>query len=118
MKNNPVIISLLVGLVVVLVVAGVSILVKMNALSGTYKQELAKSISLEKTIEDLKGDNGKLQKNIDGLKEQISNLQAESAKLNDTIHSMNAENLRLQNLNKKLEDNLKEELMSKKLQEG
>ena len=101
MKDNPLIISLLIGLIVILVIAGVSLLVKMNVLSGVYKQELAKNISLEKNIEDLKAENGNLAKEIGQLNNKIGDLKEENAKT--------------EKLKDKLEENLKEELMKQKL---
>ena len=100
MKDNPLIISLLIDLIVVLVIAGVSLLVKMNSLSGVYKQELAKNISLEKNIEDLKTKNS-------GLTEEIE-------QLNDKIEELKEENAKIERLKDKLEENLKEELMKPK----
>ncbi len=104
MKDNPLIISLLIGLIVVLVVAGVSLLVKINTLSNAYKQELAKNISSEKTIEDLKGEKSDLTEKIDELNTKIEELKKENAKLEE--------------FKKKLEENLKDELMKNKLNEG
>lgn len=101
MKDNPLIISLLIGLIVILVIAGVSLLVKMNALSGVYKQGLAKNISLEKNIEDLRVENS-------GLAEDIE-------QLNDKIEYLKEENEKTEKLKDKLEENLKEELMKQKL---
>ncbi len=101
MKDNPLIISLLIGLIVVLVIAGVSLLVKMNSLSGVYKQELAKNISLAKNIEDLKSDN--------------SDLAGDIEQLNDKIEDLKEENVKIEKLKDKLEENLKEELMKQKL---
>ncbi|MDD3296902.1 MAG: hypothetical protein PHU64_06025 [Candidatus Omnitrophica bacterium] len=103
MKDSPLIISLLIGLIVVLVIAGVSVLAKMNSLSVVYKQQLAKNIGHEKTIEDLKTDNSALAKNISQLDAQMKTLQSEHEKLTK--------------LKEKLEENLKEELMRKKLGE-
>ncbi len=100
MKDNPLIISLLIGLIVVLVIAGVSLLVKMNTLSGVYKKELAKNISLEKSIEDLKGENSDLSGKVDQLNAQIGELKDENAKI--------------ERLKERLEENLKEELMKQK----
>jgi len=101
MKDNPLIISLLIGLIVILVIAGVSLLVKMNSLSGVYKQELAKNISLEKNTEDLKAKN--------------SDLVGEIGQLNDKIEELKLEKEKTEKLKDKLEENLKEELMKQKL---
>lgn len=101
MKDNPLIISLLIGLIVILVIAGVSLLVKMNVLSGVYKQELAKNISLEKNAEDLKAEN--------------SSLAGEVGQLNDAIKDLEEENIKIERLKEKLEENLKDELMKQKV---
>jgi len=101
MKDNPLIISLLIGLIVVLVIAGVSLLVKMNVLSGVYKQELAKNISLEKNAEDIKAEN--------------IVLAGEITKLNLTIEDLKEENTKIERLKERLEENLKEELMKQKV---
>ncbi|MCK4912806.1 MAG: hypothetical protein KAS05_03685 [Candidatus Omnitrophica bacterium] len=101
MKDNPLIISLLIGLIVILVIAGVSLLVKMNVLSGVYKQELAKNISLEKNAEDLKAEN--------------SSLAGEVGQLNNTIKDLEEENIKIERLKEKLEENLKDELMKQKV---
>jgi len=101
MKDNPLIISLLIGLIVVLVIAGVSLLVKLNGLSGVYKQELAKNISLEKNSEDLKAKNSDLADEVNQLKLEVKDLKEE--------------NLKVEKLKDKLEESLKEELMKQKL---
>jgi uncharacterized protein YlxW (UPF0749 family) len=113
MKDSPLIISLLIGLIVVLVIAGVSILVKMNSLSGVYKKELAKNISLEKKMEDMQAENTALKKNIEALNVQITTIKEESAK---EIQGLKDECAKLKMLKDKLEDNLKDELMKQKLE--
>ncbi|MCF7908860.1 MAG: hypothetical protein K9L86_08340 [Candidatus Omnitrophica bacterium] len=110
MKDSPLIISLLIGLIVVLVIAGVSILVKMNSLSSEYKKQLAKNISCEKATEDLKKTIETIQGDNDKLKEDIT-------LLNVQLESLSLENSKLEKLKDKLEDNLKEELMRQKLGE-
>ena len=107
MKDSPLIISLLIGLIVVLVIAGVSILVKMNSLSGEYKKQLAKNISCEKATEDLKN-------NLEALQGENSKLKEDISLLNVQVESLGQENVKLEKLKDKLEDNLKEELMKPK----
>ena len=101
MKDNPLIISLLIGLIVILVIAGVSLLVKMNSLSGVYKKTLAKNISLEKNKEDLKSENS-------DLSEKVSRMEAE-------IKDLKEENIKVEKLKERLEENLKEELIKRKI---
>ena len=101
MKDNPLIISLLIGLVVILVIAGVSLLVKMNSLSGVYKKTLAKNISLEKNIEDLKSENSDLSGKINRVEAEVKGLKEE--------------NVKIEKLKERLEENLKEELIKQKI---
>ena len=103
MKDSPLIIGLLVGLIVVLVIAGVSLLTKMNSLSAVYKQELARNIGLDETIEGLRSNNSNLKKNVGELEVEVEGLKEE--------------NLKLEKLKDKLEENLKDELMKQKLYE-
>ncbi|MCF7873858.1 MAG: hypothetical protein K9L84_03875 [Candidatus Omnitrophica bacterium] len=100
MKNNVWIISLLVGLVVVLVIGGVSLLVKVNSLSKEYKQESAKNISLEKTIEDLK------EEKID-LQEKAEQLNAQNISLSKTVDDLKQENNQFSSQVKQLEEKVK-----------
>ncbi|MCF7916532.1 MAG: hypothetical protein K9L61_01995 [Candidatus Omnitrophica bacterium] len=88
MKNNVWIISLLVGLVVILVIGGVSLLVKINSLSKEYKQESARNISLEKTIEDLKAE-------IEEKEEAKQQLNAQNISLSNTVDQLKKENVKL-----------------------
>lgn len=121
MKDNPLIISLLIGLIVLLVIAGVSLLVQMNSLSATYKKEVAKNISLEKAVEDLKGENSQLTKDINEIKSKVAESmeknrqalkEAEDKNL-DKIKELEDRNAKLEKLNEKLEEDLKEELMKR-----
>jgi len=121
MKNSPFIVSLLIGLIVVLVIGGVSLLAKINSLSVVYKKELAENINSAKNLEDLKTENDSLKKGISQLNAQIGNteesakqlevLKNESVKQAKQIESLKAENRRLASVNKNLENNLKAELM-------
>jgi peptidoglycan hydrolase CwlO-like protein len=100
MRNNPFATSLLIGLIVILIIAGVSLLVKMNALRDDYKKENAKKMSLEKKIEELKAEG-------DGLKETIG-------QLNSQVEELELENTKLNKLKDKLEESLKDELIKDK----
>ena len=113
MKDNPLIISLLIGLIVILVIAGVSLLVKTKSLSEAYKESSAKNINLEKDIETIKTENNAFDQTVAALNNQIKELKdGYEAK----ITALKEENLRLETFKEKLEDNLKDELMKQKLQ--
>ena len=126
MKDNPLIVGLLIALIVILVIAGVSLLVKTNDLSSLYKKEVANKISYEKDIEDLKVENVGLIKNIKNLDIKIENLELEASKQIEIINEENSKKIdalkedysKLEKLKEKLEDNLKDELMKQQLQES
>ena len=114
MKNNPLIVSLLTGLIVVLVIAGVSLLVKNKSLSELYKQAFSKSISLEREIEDIRSLNAGLSKQTQDLQKQIQQLTQD---YEQKIAVLQEDKLRLEKLKERLEENLKDELMKQKLVE-
>ena len=110
MRDKPLVVSLLVGLVVVLIIGGVSVLVKMNSVSGEYKKKVAQGISFQKTIEELRRENSNLNDDNEELKEEI-------ASLNNKIAELNTELAKTVELKNKLEEALKDELIDKKLKE-
>lgn len=110
MKDSPLIISLLIGLIVVLVIAGVSILVKTNSLSSEYKKQVARNISCDKSLEDTK-------ETVTSLNSENTKLKEEIALLGAQVKSLEEENAKLEKLKEKLEENLKDELMKHKLGE-
>ena len=112
MRNNPFLIGLLIGLIVILLIGGVSLLVEMNNLRGNYKKENAKKMVLEKAIEELKEEKGSLESAIDTLNTQLANTAAE---FKSQIEELNLENLKLEKLKDKLEESLKDELMKGEL---
>tara|TARA_Y100000031_G_C8146461_1_gene350211 strand:- start:114 stop:461 length:348 start_codon:yes stop_codon:yes gene_type:complete len=114
MRDNPLIVSLLIGLIVVLVIAGVSLLVKMNTLDRMHKEASAKSIGLEKTIQELKAEKSGLLNTIKGLKKDFKDAKAE---YETNILELKEENLKLEKLKEKLEDNLKDELTKQKIEQ-
>ncbi|MFA5337244.1 MAG: hypothetical protein WC330_02795 [Candidatus Omnitrophota bacterium] len=104
MKDKPLILSLLVGLIMVLVVAGVSLLVKINSLSS-FREELAKkNMNLEKTIEDLKAENNAVSDKNKTLIDDVN-------KANEKVNELKTELTKLEKLKDKLEDNLADELI-------
>ena len=85
MNERPLVFSLLIGLIVVLVVAGVSLSVQINRQSEVYKKEVAKSISLQKDVEAAKSTTGDLTR-------QIESLRGENDALKSTVASVTSEN--------------------------
>jgi len=107
MKDKPLILSLLVGLIMVLVVASVSFLVQINSLSG-HRDDLAKkNMALEKKVEELKAENVVLSEKNKGVTDELGSTKVKMDELKIEI-------ARLEKLKEKLEDNLKDELMKTK----
>lgn len=78
MRGSPLIIGLLVGLIVILVISGVSLSVKMNSLSSERDKQLAEKRNCEVIAEDLKVENRNLLRTIEELNLQIVALQREN----------------------------------------
>ncbi len=108
MKDNPLIVSLLIGLIVVLLIGGVSLSFGLTKAQDAYKKEVAKNISSEKTIEDMKQEKSDLEDGLGRLNVQIEDLSTQ-------IRELKEENLKLETLKDRIEENLKEELMKQKL---
>ncbi|UCD14829.1 MAG: hypothetical protein JSV34_03655 [Candidatus Omnitrophota bacterium] len=117
MGDKPLIISLLVGLIVVLVIAGVSLLVRVKSLNDIYKKELSTNMSFQKTIESLKEEISSLKEENGSLKNDNGNLKKDIVQLNFQIEGLNGEMAKLEKLKDKLEENLKDELMKRELKE-
>ena len=113
MKDKPLIVSLLFGFIVVLVIAAVSLLVKINSLDEDYKKEVAKGMSFQKSIEDLKSENTLVKKENENLKAEKLAVDNKITNLNAQVDSMNVEMTKLKMLKDKLEENLKDELIKK-----
>jgi len=104
MKDKPLILSLLVGLIMVLVIAGVSLLVRINALSGSERKSQAEKMAIESELENLKKDNTTLTDKNKGLVDDL-------AKANTKTEELKTELAKLEKLKDKLEENLKDELI-------
>lgn len=111
MSDKPLIVSLLIGLIVILVIGGVSLLVKMNSLSDLYKKELAKNMTLQKTIETFKEEKTKSNEEKVSWKEENGRLKDDIVKMNAQIVDLNKQlaQAQVQEI-KKPEENLKEEV--------
>lgn len=111
MSDRPLIVSLLIGLIVVLVIAGVSLLVNKNSLHDTYKKELSKNMSLQKETENLKTERDMIKKNNESLQNENSELKKNIVQLNFQMEGLKSELAKVEKLKDKLEENLKEELV-------
>jgi uncharacterized coiled-coil DUF342 family protein len=89
-----------------LLIAGVSLLVRTNALSEEKQAVIANGIKVQKTNEDLKTENDGLKKERESLKEDIGK---HAAKIDELKNDLSG----LTKLKEKLEEDLKDELMKK-----
>ncbi|MFA5271172.1 MAG: hypothetical protein WC412_02375 [Candidatus Omnitrophota bacterium] len=106
MKDKPLILSLLVGLIMVLVIAGVSLLVRINALSGSERKSQAEKMAIEAEFDNLKKENSSLTEKNKGLVDGL-------AQANTKVEEYKTELAKLEMLKDKLEENLKDELIKK-----
>lgn len=110
MSERPLIISLLIGLIVVLVIGGVSLLVRMNSLDNIYKKEISKNMSLQEDVESLQEENA-------SLKEEKAGFKKDSAQFKTKVDELTKEAASLELLKDKLEENLKEALSAAEVKE-
>lgn len=89
MSDKPLIVSLLIGLIVILVIGGVSLLVKMNSLSDLYKKGLAENMTQQKTIETFKEEKTMLNEEKTSLKEENGRLKDDVVKMSAQIGDLN-----------------------------
>ena len=110
MKDKPLILSLLVGLIMVLVIASVSFLVQINSLSGHRDDLVKKNMALEKKLEESKVENASLLEKNKGVSNELNGVK-------EKMDELKTEVIKLEKLKEKLEDNLKDELIKQDVKE-
>jgi len=108
MKDNPLFVGLVAAFLVVVSIAAVSFLVKMNSYSEAYKKESSRNMSLQEQLETVKAENAALKTKSSELKYEVD---SSGAKIKDLKNEVAG----LEKLKQKLEENLKEELVKKEL---
>lgn len=109
MKNSPVIIGLIAGLIIVLLIGGVTLQVQVNRVSNDYKSEKMRADGLQKAFNDMKLEN-------EGLKGVNASLQEQVGKLDQKAKDLALEITKMEALKSKLEENLKNELIKQQPQ--
>ena len=104
MNEKPVIVGSLLGLIVVLVIIGVSILVRMNGVSREKENLAEQIITMEKKIRDLSTEKTALIDNVNTYKKNNEQLSLK-------IEQANTEIVKLEKLKQTLEEDLKDELI-------
>ena len=108
MKDNPLVVGLVAAFLVVVSIAAVSFLVKMNSYSEAYKKEASHNMSLQEQLETVKAENTVLKTKSSELKYEVDSSDAKIKDLKNEVAG-------LEKLKQKLEENLKEELVKKEL---
>ena len=111
MRNQPLLLSILLGVIIVLVIAGISLSVRLNTLSKSYYSSISQNMELERNNQGLKEEKEALLEKIDKLKREIITLQEKVKRLETDNTSLKEELERTKKLKDKLEENLKEELL-------
>jgi len=111
MNERPLIFSLLIGLIVVLLVAGVSLSVQINRQSEVYKKEVAKNISLQKDVETAKVATGDLSRQIELLKSENDGLKSAVTSATSENESLKLEKARITAVKNEIEQKFGEKLV-------
>ena len=97
MSNQPLLVSIVIGIIVIFVIVGASLAVKLSDVNKMYSRESLKSMQLGKDVEELKSQ-------INILTEQSNQLEAEKGSLSKIIEKLELEktdaNKEIEKLNK------------------
>jgi|GEM_PF-4562844 len=110
MRDSPLSVSLLLGIIAVLAIIGVSSLIKMKLIDKEYKTETTQKSFLHMTLEEAREANSALQKENETLKKEVDALTLQVEFLSEDLK-------KIQEINQQLEDSLKEALIKQKLRE-
>ncbi|MBN2483843.1 MAG: hypothetical protein JXD21_06565 [Candidatus Omnitrophica bacterium] len=114
MKNQPLILSILLGIILLFIIGGLSISARLSSTSKQYKEQLAEQIELQKTNGILQEEKDALLKSTLGLKEELKKKDLQIEELIARIETLESELEKLKILKQKLEENLQEALMQSK----
>jgi predicted RNase H-like nuclease (RuvC/YqgF family) len=114
MKNQPLMLSILLGIMLLLIIGGISISAKLSFTSKQYRKTLDKMIDLEKSQQQVSLQYEQTATKIEELERTNTKLKTRVDELSKNNTSLNLELEELKILKNKLEDDLKAELMKKK----
>jgi len=113
MKSEPLLLGILLGIIVILIIGGISLSVRLNQLRKNYQEVAGKNLKLEELVENLKAEKEALIKSNQDLKNEIKELERKIDKLTGEKEDLKLELEKMRRLKEKLEESLKEELMKK-----
>jgi len=111
MKSEPLLLGILLGIIVILIIGGVSLSVRLSQLRKNYQEVAGRNLKLEELIENLKAEKEALIKANQDLKNKVEALKKEIDKLTNEKENLKLELEKMRRLKEKLEESLKEELM-------
>ncbi len=111
MKNQPLFVSIIIGIIVVFVIVGASLVAKLSNINKLYKAQALKNMELSKENDSLKKKINSLIEENDSLKKENSTLEGVVKDLKEDITAKTVEIDKLKKLNEVLEEKLKDELM-------
>lgn len=104
MNNQPLMLSILLGIILILIIGGVSLSVQKSKATNTINECLSEKIDLQKFTGQLEEENQK-------LKSQAEELQSRLTALEEDKKALSQELEKTQRLKETIEDRLKEELV-------
>ena len=112
MKNQPLLVSIIIGIIVVFVIVGASLVAKLSTVNKLYHDESLKNMELAKKNDSLNHKIASLEKKNNDLENKKSALEKEIGTLKDQIANDAIEIDKLKKYKEVLEDKLKDELMN------
>ena len=111
MRNQPLLVAIVIGIFVIFVIVGVSLAVKLSNVSRLWKEESVKNIQMGKENAQLKEKIATLEKDKVKLENEKKALEELVKELKDEAAACNLEIEKLKKINDILEDKIKEELI-------
>ena len=111
MRNQPLLVSIVIGIIVIFVIVGASLVAKLSSANKDYKNELAKRMEVEEANQKLRGDIVALKKENKDLADAKTTLEGVIEGLKEELATAGIEIEKLRKIKEVFEDKLKEELM-------
>ena len=114
MKNHPLLLSILLGVILLLIIGGISISARLSATSKQYKENLAEYMKSQKMQDILQEEKDALLKSTVDLKERLKQKEAQIESLQSQNQALTDELEKVKVMKEKLEDDLQEMLLKSK----
>ncbi len=111
MKNQPLVVSIIIGIIVVFVIVGASLVAKLSSVNKLYRGESLKNITLEKKNDELSNKITSLKKDKEKLSNENNALKDVTKEFKNQIADDVVNIKKLNKFNKVLEEKLKNELL-------